>query len=487
MSVIFKINDVDVTNQINLASIKINDNINDKVNTLDFYTEKYGDSGFKPADNASVEITQDGVVIFGGVIITCSEQIIGSRMLRYDCKATDYSRFLDRKLVTERYENVEVGAMVTDIIDTYASDFTSMVTSSVPIGSMSFNRLTVSQCLQKIANALNFVWWVDYEKNLYMVKKNEESAPFGLSDESENHIWDSLVIEKDVSQIRNEILIEGGDEITLPQTVKYHGDGSQTDFDTIYKFSNLPTVVVDGVTQTVGVDNIGDEGDYDFMWSFNEKYVRAVTTPPSYADPDLDEPNVLITGTPLFPILVRVPDPVSIGKYGRFEYAIKDTNITSTQEGIDRAVAELKAYAGKISEGSFETYRGGLKSGQTINIQSELRDMNENFIIQKVSTRFITVENAENEDGNENYIALYDVSLATLKTVGIIDILQKLLLDEEVSEGERDVLLTYLQFEDTFGFTDEAAIITTQTPPYVWDDGTGTVSDARWNYSTWGS
>lgn len=478
MSFQFKINSIDVTEQINMRSVVINDQANEKTNTINFKVDKYAGVGSKPQLNDEVEVFHNGNKVFGGVLIQCSDELIGHNLLRYTVKGKDYSQYMDRNLVTERYEDKTVAYIVNELATLYATDFTSLVTSTQVISSMSFNRLTMSQCLQKIANSLNFTWWVDYDKNIHMVKKSDEVAPFGLSDTAGNHIYGSLSINQDISQIRNSVLVQGGEEIGQEKTIEYYGDGSTLQFDTMDKFSNKPTVTVDGVVQTVGIENLDDELSFDYMWSFNEKYIRGTGTPPLIKDPAIDPPNVLITGTPLFPILVKVPEPVSIGKYGEYEFAITDKTIQSQQEGIDRAVAEIQAYANTISEGGFTTNKYGLESGQTINVASAIRDINEQFIIQKVTTRFIG-------DVSEEIQAEYTVEFATLKTMGIIFVMQKLLLDEEITEGERDVLLTYIQFSDDFTFSDDDVVITVQQPPYIWDDGTGTVGDAKWNFSTW--
>ena len=478
MSISIQINSVDVTDEVLMGSVSISDQINQRTNTLTFKTEKYGTHGYKPELNDQIEVFHDGNKIFGGVIISYTDDLIGHNTLRYSIKAKDYAQYLDRKLVTKRYEDETLAFIVDDLVDIYTTGFTSTVTSTQNIASISFNRLTMSECLQKLANALNFVWWVDYDKNVHMIKKNEQSAPFGLSDASENHITGTLSIEKDISQIRNIVVIEGGDEVSEPVNVEYHGDGEQIQFDTMYKFAEMPTLVVDGVTQTIGLDNIADPLSFDYMWSYNEKYVKANSTAPTYKDPSIDPPNVIITGKPLFPILVRVPEPVSIGTYGEYEYAITDRTIRTKQQGIDRAVAELQAYGKSISEGGFTTYKFGIESGQTINVSSAIRGINENFIIQRVSTKFVGI-------GGGEIKAEYQVEFATLKTVGIIELLQKLLLDEEITEGELDVLLTYLQFEDSFTLSDDDISLSVQIPPYKYDSDGTTSTIAKWNYSTW--
>ena len=81
---------------------------------------------------------------------------------------------------------------------------------------------------------------------------------------------------------------------------------------------------------------------------------------------------------------VQVSNATSIAAYGEHEVIERDDTLTSTDEATQKANAILTAYKDPIKSGKFDTYIAGLKAGQEININSTLRSVNQNFIIQSV-------------------------------------------------------------------------------------------------------
>lgn len=222
-----------------------------------------------------------------------------------------------------------------------------------------------------------------------------------------------MSIENDLSQLRNVVIIEGGEITSDNERTKPHiGDGNQKSFATDYKFSKKPTVLVNGVEATVGVEFLNNDEDFDCLWSYNEKYVRFVIPP---ASGDVIE----ISGYYLIPIMAQVEDNASISSYGRFEFKKIDKSIKTTEEAKQYGEAQLSAYANTIREGEFRTYVSGLSSGQTISINLSSRGINESFLIMRVSLKMFTATEGE-----------WTVELATLKTLGMILFLQSLLVGE---------------------------------------------------------
>jgi hypothetical protein len=374
--------------------------------------------------------------------------------------------------------------IIESLRDTYATDFTlDNVSGSFIIKSIAFNRITMSECLDKIAKALNYFWYVDYEKDIHFFPKNDEIAPFNLSDTSENYAWNSLQITQDISQLRNAVYIEGGEAEGNPRTEEFTApaeDVERTTYRLANKFSSKPVVTVNSIAQTVGIDFLNSDADYDCMWDYNQKYIR-------FTDGNIPPVGhiVEVTGNPLYPVIVRVQSTTSIGVYGVYEFVIRDKSIRSKEEARERALSELEAYQNGVIEASFKTYTKGLKAGQVININSTIRGINESFIIQSV--RLVSRGNNTVE---------WSVSLATLKTVGIISFLQDLLKTDEVRENENETLLSFYDFEDVAEVEDEIVSITTTEPPYIWlsdnpadDASTITASGGRppikWNSFTW--
>lgn len=475
MAFVITIGGVDKTSAVSFKSVRKTDNLNQEVDSFAFRVRKYGSLTYVPELGDEVVATDDGVRIFGGVIVRITESVTASKIVEYEVECNDYSQYLKRRLVTERYENQTVVAIIQDIITNYTTGFTiTGVVATLTIASISFNRLTVAECLQKLADALSYVWYVDYDKDIHFFPKNTELAPFNLTDTSGNYIYNSLEIMEDLSQIRNSVLVQGGEqESDTTRTETFNGDGSKVQFSLANKFASLPTILVGGSPQTVGVEYLDDDASFDVMWNYNEKYIRFTSgnTPASGTN------NISVEGIYLFPIVVRVPAPASIAEFGTYEFAITDKSIVSQDEAINRAIAELTSYQNQLYEGRFRTYDGGLRSGQVININSTQRGKNIDVLIQSVSL-------AMRDPLGDNFE--YEVRFATLKSVGIIEYLQKQLRDREVIVDDEETLLSFLPLTDEVGFSDSLATPTASIGPYKWSNDAGTTPNKLvWNYGTW--
>lgn len=324
---------------------------------------------------------------------------------------------------------------------------TNNVDAPVEVKSITFNRISVAASLQKLATLSNYSWYLDYDNDIHFFEKNTEPAPFSITDTSGNYIYDSLEVTDDISQLRNRVYVQGGEAEGDERTEEY--DGGKKFYKLSNKFARLPSVSVDGVAKSVGVDFLDEEDDFDCFWNYNETYIRFKT------DTASGTKNVDITGVPLYSVSAQVQDPDSIDQYGLYEFSKVDKTIKSKEEAKHFAVSELEAYAQKISEGGFETYTAGLRSGQLITINSASRDINEDFLIQKVTFRMV------NKD-----VGIYSVELATLKTITIIDFLldQLRLGTRIIEEQDNEILEKFIDALETITIGESFSSSTSHNP-----------------------
>jgi hypothetical protein len=472
---------VDRTSLIQFGSLRIADQVNQATDTADFIIEEYGTQTFRPEPGAEVTIERDGELIYGGVIIAV-EQGESNGFIQHDVSCKDYSHYFDSKIVNERYENMTVTEVIESLVTEYAPDFTTdHVECPLEITSISFSDLTPTQCLEKLSRLTGYAWYIDYEKDVHFFARiGGEAAPFSISPDDGNVIQGTLTVRRDLSQVRNRIKVRGGEAIAESITEKLAGDGERLQFPLSNKFSEAPTVIVNGVTKTVGVEYLDDDADFQLMWSYQEKYLRftAGNTPPVPTGPATT--NIFVTGLPLRPIVVQVQDPASIDELGRvYEYSVRNDSLKTRDEAIAYGSADLKAYADAVSEGSFETYTPGLRSGQTISISLPDRGIEEDFLIQSVNFAQIA---------QETYI--WRVRIATMRTMSLIDLLQSLLLKEAVNEGDDESILSFLTFADSFALSDSINSITaTATEDYVYEQSDPLLDSysnaGRYDMATW--
>lgn len=475
MTIQLLINGIDRTDRIIWNTLQKSDEINNKVDTLRFSVKKYGTQTYAPHANDTVELLDDGVTIFKGIILTVKKSLEGHSVIRYDIDSADGTHFLKRILVAESYADTTVGACLEDIISKYLPGYTlnenlvellteagdiitvesgalllyegsltaSEIDLAIPITSILFNRISVADAIDKLARLTGYSWYVDYENNIHFFQKNTEPSPFDLTDTSENYIFETLSAADDISQLRNRVFVQGGEESGEARSERHSGNGDKKIFALKNKFASLPAVTVGGAAQTVGVSGFDEPENFDALWSYQEKTLTFTNAPTSGTN------NVVASGIPLFTVIVEVEDQDSITEYGAAEFARVDATIQSREEARNFAVAELEAYAAKIAEGSFETYEAGLRSGQIISINSPLRDINESFLIQKVTFQMVSQN-----------IGIYRVELATLRTVTLIDVLiNQIRQSGIISETGAEVLpliknqYEKINFTESFGFS----------------------------------
>lgn len=263
---------------------------------------------------------------------------------------------------------------------------------------------------------------------------------------------------------------------------------SQTSGDTFSKFAT---------SQTVGLENIVDETTVNYVSNFTEKSIRAGSATATLPSGSF----LLFSYNEIVPIRVQATDYASVaamkaivGGDGVFDGAvITDTSLNTTQMARDRAQAEINQFANAIVTIKFKTDFEGLDPGQLLTVSDTAKNINDDYLIQRVKLQFKTGD-----------YAAYDVQ-ASSTLFGIIEYLQKLqalitdrLIDEDevidqiVSEG---VTITITESNTTGAgeSASESATITVTpsetaterditTDPYQWQPD---ASPTKWSLFQW--
>jgi len=461
---------VDKSASIDVNSVQLNRALTSQVDTLVFDVIRKDNTAYIPAILDEIELTDnDGVtVIFGGIIATIERVMEGGTVERVKCQCKDFSFLLDRKLVVETYEDMTVNDIIDDINTTYLTGFTiANVDCPTIIKFISFNYEYPSKCLQQLAELTQYNWYVDNTKDIHFFAASSTPAPFDLDDTGEKYFINSLKIKEDVKNLRNSIFVRGGTFKGDTFSETKIADGTQLTFTQMYRYHDV-SVTVDAVSKTVGVDNLNDPADYDCLYNFQEKALKFKdSTKPAATK------AVVITGLPDYPVLTKLTDIPSSLQYGVFEYKIADSSINSKEAARNRARAELSAWAQSSNEGSFSSKESGLEVGQLINVQSTMRDIEQDFVITRVVSKM-----------RNSAEWVHDVILTTTQTFGIIEFLQQLITrkDKEIKVDANEVLDTVFNLRDEIAFSDSLAAPTTDSPPYTY---LGSGNEGSWNFSTW--
>lgn len=445
MALTIQINSIDKSNQIEWPSIKKMDVLTKEPDRLEFRIKNYGSKTYRPNLGDDVKMYDGATIIFGGTVAETHETNEG--LLKYfEVICTDYQRSMDQKLVNKTYTGQTVSAIIADFITNYLpAGFTTVnVQGLATINKMVFNDEAPSKCLQRMAEYLgNYDWYVDYNKDIHFFPEGNEPAPFNLDDAGGKYVFGSLRIEKNINQLRNTIIVRGGDKESGTLTDTKVADGQQKTFVAKPSLKNFLLERDSGsgfVTIAAGTDGVTDPTTVDALYNTNNGFIIFPTALTSGH-------KIRWSGTQVYPIKIIRRDLASVAVYGEWQYIIRDATIKSEEAAKQRAAAEIEKYGQPATEAIFRTYSSGLRSGQTITVQSTALGIS--------TTTFKIVRcifTARSKDAFE-----YEVHLLASEDVGIIDVLSKLLISDPATQFEtleNEVIVQAEAWEETMAMAD---------------------------------
>lgn len=464
--IVINVQGINRAGNIEPSSFSLNRALTNQADTLSFTVPRINPSDWKPSILNTVEVidTDGTTVLFAGSIVVIQEEM-NNGVENVVCQCRDWSFDMDRKLVTRSFQNQTVEDIINHINTYFMTGFTvNNVHCTTVVDYIAFNYEYPSKCIQQLAELVQYDWYVDSAKDIHFFSSDTVTSPFGLTDTNGSYYFDTLKIKRDASKIKNSITVRGGEYLGASYKETYVADGEQISFPIVNRYKNI-IVKKNTVALSVGIDNLNDPTLFDCVYNFQEKSIKfLVANKPVIGD------VIEITGNPYIPVLSKRTDTNSVNQYGVFEYKIIDASINTKQGALERAGAEIAQYGDELEEGSFETVALGLEVGQKINIQSDLRGLNEDFIITRISTSVF------------GEIFRHNVVITTTQTFGMIEFLQKLLMqkDKEIKIGADEVLDALINFNEIMNiFTDDVVSITTTEAPYRYDD------NGIWDFSTW--
>jgi len=458
-SIVITINGEDKTRNVETNSLQIDNILTRQTDRCKLSVYKVKDGtllNYTPNIGREVVITRDGTKVFAGLITRVTQSLNTTGVLIYDLDLEDYTRSLDRRLVPDTYSEMTVSEIIESMIANYTSASDGITTTNVDcdttIDYIAFNYLPISKCLTQLADTVNYDWYIDYDKDIHFFAKDSNPAPVELEDDTATYLINTLKIRRDNSQLRNVIYVRGGEYLGSTFTTEVEANGIDSIYPLGYKYDGL-SVTLTGQSLNVGVDNLDDEDDYDVLWNFQEKIIK-------FRDSRIPTvgSTMRIGGKPYLPVRIKERNSNSIdamvsaeGGTGEYEYLIIDNTIETKQEARDRATAELNAYKLTLNEGSFMSYTDGFKAGQEIRINSEAHGIDENFIINQVTTKMRSYNTF-----------VYNVSVVTTKTYGIIEYLQQIIIDKtkEFNINPDEIIDVVESIDETIVLSDEISIST---------------------------
>lgn len=434
--IILKVNSIDKSDKVDWQSVQKEEVLTREPDSLRFRLRNYPTQTYRPAIGDDITLFEDAIKIFGGVVIDTTE-IIDGDLKYFEVKCKDYTHTLGKILVAKTYTNLSANAIIADIVANFTdgSFTTTNVNAPTIIQKIVLNYLSVPQALQKLAETLgNYDWYVDYDKDIHFFQATSISAPFALTDTSQNYLWNSLEINTNLSQLRNHIIIRGGDVEGTQVDNTQVADGTQRAFFVGYSLNNFTAEKAFAATPTtfffltVGRDGVDSPTSFNALYNPNDGLLIF----PDATKPAVND-RIRTTGIPIFPLIAEKIDVISQGQFGDFQYLIVNKTIRSRPAASQLADAELIKYAQPTHTASFVTHNSGLRTGQTINISSIKRNFTRNYKIERITTNLRTPDKLSHQID----------CIAVGESVSMVDILNKLLIknvSDQIEIGENEVV-----------------------------------------------
>lgn len=465
MGIAIAIATVDRTADIMMNNFSIQQVLTSSEDSMSFTVH----NGNKPANGQAIVVTDGTTVLFGGIIDSVKADELPGGIARWNCTARDYSYSFNAKLVADVWEDVSASTIVSEIIASYCTGFSS---AGVDDGAPNVEYIFIdyekpAECLKKLAEYVGWEWYIDYNKVVQFFDPSTRNAPapIQLTDATDIRTWKHNI---DEQGLVNRVYVIGGTMRSDPAAFEFVADGKQTIFNLAHKPHNL-SMTVDGVAVAVGTENLQeDDGTYDYFLNFQEKYVKNANGTAIIAAGT----TVAVTYQYDIPVITLVEDTVSQaavaavqGGDGIYEYRIKDDSLTTIEAAIAAGDAYLREHANPKVAGSFDTAQAGWEPGQILTVNSTSRSISGTFTVQKVKIKPFGTG------------ILYTIEYGG-RIKGIEDRLKALVSAQQAKRNSDTAIITKIRKStDTVNITDTLTA-TLNSDAYVFDG-----ADALWDFA----
>lgn len=359
---------------------------------------------------STAPIGETATVLFRGTVDRTDLTVWkGTTIRQQNVTCVDFSQILDRFLVVASYSNMSIQAIAEDIFtNTATSDIANEPGITVQVDSGSppvldravFSYQTVRQVMDEISDLTGWQYYMDYNKVFHLFTRSQVTSNLTLGRETRD-----ITINVTRDRLRNRQYIQGGQDIALPTTEEFAGDGKIRTFNVALPIADEPTITLNGNTQIVGsrADELTEEQEDALNWywaenstsiSQNHDNVRLTTTD-----------TLAVTYRGYFPILVRLSNDEAIserraieGGSGVYEHIQNSPRIDRSEaaveqgRGLTRRFKDPKETIRVLVDG---TILSTAQPGNLIAINDPIIGINDTYMVEGInlyvqqSVRFI--------------------------------------------------------------------------------------------------
>lgn len=223
------------------------------------------DGSFRIVNDDAVELIEDGVTIFGGLVDRPAEGGFGgassTTAIAQSIGAADYNVYASRESLIQDIPSGSLKAALTVVATALAAFGVTLDVAQVTgptLPALSYNERPIVDVLNELCSlasgtgSTSYVWEIDYTKTLRASESDSIPAPFDIADGDGNVIGDVSVEQPRSADYGNYIRLYGGTGLKN-ETDTFTGDGVTTTFTLNYTLnSSAGYVTVNGVVETLG-------------------------------------------------------------------------------------------------------------------------------------------------------------------------------------------------------------------------------------------
>lgn len=352
----------DRTSEILSRTLHVHSLLNSQNNTCTFEMkcpESWrGAATVKPTVGQTVEVqiqtrtrpegqadTAPFVTVFGGTISRVQEVRMAHKTVKWGVECRDYTSLLKQNLVNTRYNDWRIDAIVRDIVAKYAPQVildANVQECDTEIDTITWSWVYPAECLDKLAQAVGYQWYVDSKKVLhfYLPGSSTKPSPNSITDTSAN--FNDLLVEPQLDQVRNRVYVRGGNDYTTLRE-EFTADGTEAwrtiqlaNYPVTMQISNsstelVPSLTINGAQQVVGLQGYADESVYQGGWLLDATNGTLYATDTHVTPADLD--SIVVTYSANIPINTMREDTAS-----QWAVAVLESGTYANQVLQDRPV-----------------------------------------------------------------------------------------------------------------------------------------------------
>lgn len=325
---------------------------------------------------SDVHIIQDDNVFRGWVVKP--PKALNGKVRMVSLEGATYTARTQKIIVTESYTDTAISDIVIDLFTKYVPWATrSNIQECRKIVTIRFGDTYLWDAIEQLCQIAAYDWFIDEDLDVNFFGKTARINTIVLSQERHNFKKGTANFTPDASKLVNRLWVKGGKATSDPYTQNITVSGT-TPIPLFYT-PRVPDgesvfVTIDGVTKTVGIQNVDKRETKDFLLNAKEKLLI----------PDLCTSGTgIITYRYEYPIKLLLEDLESQAKYGLFEDIYKvntDDKVLAKEMGM-RYIAK---YSTPVITGSIEPMNGIYKPGELIKIEIPALNVNDFLQIKGV-------------------------------------------------------------------------------------------------------